>query len=80
MRFGSLYLVLALGCLAQAVPSEYDHKVKESIITPRGWVKQERAPADHAIELRVAIPQSNFAELERRLYEVRYAFYLTLSI
>ena len=78
MWFGSLYFVLALGCLAQAVPSESDHRVKESITTPRGWVKRERAPADHTIELRVAIPQSYFAELERRLYEVRYAFFSPL--
>lgn len=64
--------VLALSCFAQASSSDHAHKVKESIQTPRGWVKRERAPADHAIELRVALPQANFAELERRLYEVRY--------
>ncbi|KAK7696297.1 hypothetical protein QCA50_000951 [Cerrena zonata] len=70
MRLRSAVFVLVFSCLAQALPSGRPYKVKESIDTPRGWIKRERVPADRTIELRVAIPQSNFAELERRLYEV----------
>ena len=47
------------------------HKVRESIPSPRGWTKTKRAPADHIIELRIALPQPNFGELEKHLDEIR---------
>ncbi len=68
----SAWLPLLLAALAGAIPSsDYVHKVKESIPQPQGWSKSKPAPANHIIELRIALPQSNFAELERHLYEVR---------
>jgi tripeptidyl-peptidase I len=73
MRFSS-WLVLAISLttsLVEATPSKgLVHKVKECIDHPRGWVKQESAPADLVLELRIALPQPNFHVLESHLYEV----------
>ena len=71
MRSLSALVALALAFGAAAVPSTTVHKVKESVLPPRGWTKSTPAPANHVIELRIALPQSNFEELERHLYEVR---------
>ncbi|KAI0758073.1 tripeptidyl peptidase A [Fomes fomentarius] len=72
----SAWLPLLLAALAGAIPSsDYVHKVKESIPQPQGWTKSKPAPANHIIELRIALPQSNFAELERHLYEVSDPFH-----
>jgi tripeptidyl-peptidase-1 len=76
-----LVSLLATNFLVLAAPSSY--KVKESVIPPRGWSRTQRAPADHIIELRVALPQSNFETLEAHLYEIsnphheRYGQHLT---
>ena len=69
----SAWLAAALAITSvAAIPSgDYKHKVKESVPPPRGWTKSTAAPADRIITLRIALPQSNFAELERHLYEVR---------
>ncbi|KAK7696300.1 hypothetical protein QCA50_000954 [Cerrena zonata] len=83
MKLLSLYLTLLLGSLVHAAPSESTSNIKESIIAPRGWVKRAPAPSDYAIELRIALPQPDFDELERHLYEIsdpdhhRYGKYLT---
>ncbi|KAL0580736.1 hypothetical protein V5O48_001294 [Marasmius crinis-equi] len=50
-------------------------RVKERIFPPRGWVQHARAPPDHKIELRIGLPQPNFNELERHLYEVSDPFH-----
>ncbi|KAI0316450.1 tripeptidyl peptidase A [Amylostereum chailletii] len=46
------------------------HRLKESIPAPRNWINLGAAPPDHIIPLRIALPQPNFHELERHLYEV----------
>ena len=72
MRSLSVWLSVALASAVAAIPAkDCAHKLKESVPPPRGWTKSAPAPADHVIELRIALPQSNFAELERHLYEVR---------
>ena len=53
----SVWVTLALAAFVAAVPSKDGvHKVRESIPSPRGWTKTKRAPADHIIELRIALP------------------------
>ena len=47
------------------------HKIKEVINPPSKWTRGERAPSNAIIELRIALPQPNFPELERHLTEVR---------
>ena len=71
MRTLPLYLSLALAYFAHAAPSEDTVRVKESIVTPRGWVQRGSPPANYLLELRVTLAQPNFEELERHLYEIR---------
>ncbi|KAI0737699.1 tripeptidyl peptidase A [Daedaleopsis nitida] len=72
----SAWLPLVLATAAAALPSkDAVHKVKESILPPRGWTQSSPAPADHVIELRIALPQSNFEQLEKHLYEVSDPFH-----
>ncbi len=66
-----LLLAVFLPAFASAVPRELVARVKESIIPPREWTRQGRAPSHLPIELRIALPQPNFSELERHLYEIR---------
>lgn len=72
MRTLSVWVSLALTLAAAAIPSKDGvHKLMERVPAPRGWTRGAPAPADHVIELRIALPQPNFNELERHLYEVR---------
>lgn len=71
MRLGFLNLVIAFaGAAVWASPPEFTHKLKESVAPPRGWERHGSAPPDHIIKLRIGLPQPNFPELERHLYEV----------
>ena len=66
------YAVLVLPTLVASIPTgDFVYKVKEFIVPPQGWIRQSRAPGHHTIELRIALPQSNFPLLEQNLYEVR---------
>ncbi|KAI1265446.1 tripeptidyl-peptidase 1 precursor [Xylariaceae sp. FL1019] len=71
---GVTILSAALLAAAQAVVAKpvarSVYSVKDSHYVPRGWTKRSRAPADHVINLQIGLKQSNFAELERHLYEV----------
>ena len=65
-------VVLAFAAVVAAAPSaRHTLKVKETINAPRGWTKREEAPPHLTIDLRIALPQPNFAQLEKELYEVR---------
>ncbi|CAL1700397.1 unnamed protein product [Somion occarium] len=76
MRTLITWCALALAAVVSAAPAkECAHKVKESIPPPRLWVKERPAPKDLTIELRIALPQPNFFELERHLYEVSDPFH-----
>ncbi|KAI0340738.1 tripeptidyl peptidase A [Trametopsis cervina] len=69
-------LLAALYTTASGAPSKgCIHKVKETIIPPPHWTKQAPAPPNAIIDLRIALPQPNFAELERHLYEVSDPFH-----
>lgn len=58
--------------LASAIPFRgYQHKVKESIHgPPSGWYRHAPAPKHHMLELKIALPQPKFPELEQHLLEV----------
>ena len=67
----ALSLVSSYPALAFSLHNHPDSdRVKESIPPPFGWAQGPRAPPDHTIELRIALPQSNFALLEKHLYEI----------
>jgi len=61
-------IALALACLARAV--SHDLKLFQSVTPPRGWDHIGRAPSSHIIQLRIALPQLRFLELERHLAEI----------
>lgn len=61
-------LVLAGGVIAKDANCHY--KLKESVSSPRGWVKHGLPRPDHNINLRIGLPQPNFKLLEQHLYEV----------
>ncbi|KAI0048692.1 tripeptidyl peptidase A [Auriscalpium vulgare] len=62
------YLLAVLG-IAFAAPHSAP-KIKERIHAPRDWINVGDAPSNHVVPLRIALPQSNFQELERHLYEI----------
>lgn len=74
---------MALSAYVAAAPSTHVVKVKETVHVPRGWTKRDRAPRDLVIDLRIALPQSNFPALEQHLWEIsdpfnaRYGAHLT---
>ena len=57
--------------LVGAIPTkDCAYAVKEKINAPHGWVLHGQPVPHHTIELKIALPQPNFNELERHLYEV----------
>ncbi|ORY57900.1 tripeptidyl-peptidase 1 precursor [Pseudomassariella vexata] len=63
-------LIAAQAVIATPVRSRTAYQVKETHNVPRKWKRVERAPQDHVINLQIGVKQSNYAELERQLYEV----------
>lgn len=55
--------------LATPIRARSPYIVKETHNAPNGWTKLNRAQGDGVIDLSIALKQSNFAELERQLYE-----------
>ncbi|KAG0697324.1 peptidase S8/S53 domain-containing protein [Suillus ampliporus] len=72
MRLGTLLGLPFAAALASAVPFKgCQHKVKESTrVPPHGWYNHAPAPKDHVLELKIALPQPKFPELEQHLWEV----------
>ena len=71
------FVVLSLSLLGLCAPSRtsrVEHKVKEVVSAPFGWRKGASAPPDHILELRIGLPQPNFSELEKHLYEISDPF------
>ncbi|KXN92350.1 Tripeptidyl-peptidase sed2 [Leucoagaricus sp. SymC.cos] len=82
MRFFFTVALLVAGGI-WAKDSDCQHKLKQSISSPRGWIKHSLPKPDHHINLRIGLPQPNFGLLEQHLYEVsdpaheRYGQYLS---
>lgn len=71
MQFTYLSVLLMLSSVYAVPLSRRDgYAVKETHVVPTQWKQLHRAPADHAITLRIGIKQGSFDELERHLYEV----------
>ncbi|RDI79773.1 hypothetical protein Vi05172_g10283 [Venturia inaequalis] len=77
-------LVITLATLSTALSSQ-PYAVKERHVVPKQWTRLGRAPANAVLELRIALKQSQFDELERHLNEVsdpshsRYGQHLSSS-
>ncbi|KAL9108225.1 MAG: hypothetical protein Q9227_006963 [Pyrenula ochraceoflavens] len=69
LSFVSLFFFVS-GAFSSPVKTRSEYAVKETHNVPRQWAKVFRAPATHVIDLKIALKQSNFDELERQLYAV----------
>lgn len=67
----SLAAGLALVALSTASPLKLrtPYAVKESHFVPRQWTEVEPAKGDGLVNLKIALYQSRFEELEKHLYE-----------
>ncbi|KAG2068082.1 subtilisin-like protein [Suillus decipiens] len=71
MRIALLSLPFAAALASAVSYKDYQHKVKESIHSPpSGWYKHAPAPKHHMLELKIALPQPKFPELEQHLWEI----------
>jgi hypothetical protein len=48
----------------------HSYSLKEEVPVPRGWTRGSRAPTTHHIDLRIGLPQGDFAALESHLWEI----------
>jgi tripeptidyl-peptidase-1 len=72
MRSAVFCLTLAsvpLAALAAAARA-HSYALKEEVPVPRGWTRGARAPPTHRIDLRIGLPQGDFAALENHLWEI----------
>ncbi|KAK5626302.1 hypothetical protein RRF57_002017 [Xylaria bambusicola] len=65
----SAALVAAAQVVLATPVARSGYSLKDSHNVPRGWAKVKRAPADHVMQIQIGLKQSNFAELERQLYQ-----------
>jgi len=73
MVFLKLSALLSLALLVSGAPSAVwsDFTVRHALAeVPRGWEIHSRAPADHIINLSIALTQGRVDDLIRTLYEV----------
>ncbi|KAI3616687.1 tripeptidyl peptidase [Moniliophthora roreri] len=70
------FALTAIASVSLAGPSKrLPPAIKESVHPPRGWVKDSLPPPNHIINLRIGLPQPNFAALEEHLYQVSDPFH-----
>ena len=65
-----VFSLLVVSSSFAAPAKECAYKIKEEIASPPGWIKHSEVPAGHLISLRIGLPQENFHQLEKQLYEV----------
>ncbi|KAH9983545.1 tripeptidyl peptidase A [Russula compacta] len=73
MRALPLLVSLLFICLVSATSRGL--KLRQSITPPREWIRVGRAPGVHIIQLRIALIQPRFPELERHLTEISDPFH-----
>lgn len=64
-----LATLAAQSALASPIKARSSYAVKDSYHVPAKWTERGPAPQDHVVELRIALKQGDFQELERHLYE-----------
>ena len=65
-------LAFVASSLATPVSVRSTYAVKDTHFVPKKWKRVGPAPTDHLISLQIGLKQSQFAELERHLYEGRF--------
>lgn len=82
MSAAKLFLVaglLATGSYASPVQARTPYAVKDSHFVPSKWRQVAPAPSTHNIDLRIAIKQNSFDDLERHLYEGEWHYVIPAS-
>ena len=72
MSAAKLFLVaglLASGAYASPIQARTPYAVKDSHFVPSKWRQVAAAPSTHNIDLRIAVKQNQFTDLEKHLYE-----------
>jgi tripeptidyl-peptidase-1 len=69
----SFLLPLFSACLSSAAPRHL--RLRQTVTPPRDWIHMGRAPSEHVIQLRIALPQPHFPELEQHLIEISDPFH-----
>jgi tripeptidyl-peptidase I len=81
VAFGSVLITFGTISTSLGNPlSSRPYAVKERHIVPQKWTRLGRAPADAVLELRIALKQSKFDELERHLYEGQFPLCINLWV
>lgn len=65
----SVLAVVGETVIATPLKTRSSYALKETHDPPRQWTRVGAAPADHVINLQIGLQPSQFAELERHLYE-----------
>jgi len=60
--------------LGNPVSSRSSYAVRERHVVPKGWTRTGPAPADAIVDLRIALKQSRFNELEAHLLEGTFIY------
>ncbi|KAI0841886.1 tripeptidyl-peptidase [Hypoxylon sp. FL0890] len=68
----AIFFTVIASCLGHVVDGASTLRVKEKHPVPAKWRRRGLAPADHVLNLRIALKQGNFAELERRLNQISH--------
>lgn len=61
------------GCASTSpIQAKSPYVVKDSHFVPAKWRQVSAAPSTHKIDLRIAVKQNQFNDLERHLYEGKW--------
>ena len=74
MRLSPFSFLLSLFLVPYSAASHH-LKLRQSVTPPRYWTRLGRAPSTHVIQLRIALPQPRFPELEWHLAEISDPFH-----
>ncbi|KAI0378056.1 tripeptidyl-peptidase [Hypomontagnella monticulosa] len=66
----ALFSMMIVLCACHVIDRTTTYRVKESHPVPAKWQRRGLAPAHHMINLRIALKQGNFEELERQITQV----------
>lgn len=71
----SILLTIAIAveaAVSTPIQARTAYSIKGKHPVPRQWTRRDRAPRTQMLQLQIGVKQSNFADLERHLYEGRF--------
>jgi tripeptidyl-peptidase-1 len=70
LALNSILLISCAILVFSTTVNGWTHRLKEEVVTPRGWIRLGQPPQSHMIHLRIGLPQLKFDQLEKQLFEV----------